>query len=124
MKPIVLFGREPAAWLALFAVAVKMFSAFVIEVDEDTQAYVNAAAAAGMGVFIAWATKDGVVAAILGLVQAVIALAVGLGLDWDVATQAVVLSFVSLALGAYDRTQVTAPVPSQPKPTLSGPTAV
>lgn len=110
MKPIVLFGREPAAWLALFAVAVKLFSAFAIEVDEQTQAWVNAVAAAGMGVFIAWATKDGVVAAILGLVQAVIALAVGLGLGWDVATQAVVLSFVSLALGAYDRTQVTAPV--------------
>lgn len=110
MKPIVLLGREPAAWLALFAVAVKLFSAFVIDVDMETQAWVNAVAAAAMGVLIAWTTKDGVVAAILGLVQAVISLAVGLGLDWDVATQAVVLSFVSLALGAYDRTQVTAPV--------------
>jgi hypothetical protein len=110
MKPLLVLGREPAAWLALFAVAVKLFSAFVMDVDEQTQAWVNAAAAAGMGVLIAWMTKDGVVAAILGLVQAVISLAVGLGLDWDVATQAVVLSFVSLALGAYDRTQVTAPV--------------
>lgn len=111
MSPVIrLAGREPAAWLALFAVAVKLFSAFVIEVDETTQAYVNAAAAAGMGVLIAWITKDGLVAAILGLVQAAMSLAVGLGLDWDVATQAVVLSFVSLALGAYDRTQVTAPV--------------
>lgn len=110
MKPLFLFGREPAAWLTLFAVAVKLFSAFVIEVDEATQAYVNAAAAAGMGVLIAWITKDGLVAAILGLVQAFMSLAVGLGLDWDVATQAVVLSFVSLALGGYDRTQVTAPV--------------
>lgn len=110
MKPLVLFGREPAAWLALFAVAVKLFSAFVIDVDMTTQAWVNAVAAAAMGVVIAWITKDGVIAAILGFVQAAISLAVGLGLDWDVATQAVVLSFVSLALGAYDRTQVTAPV--------------
>lgn len=124
MSPVKILGREPAALLALFAVAVKMFSAFVMEVDENTQAYVNAAAAAGMGVFIAWVTKDGVVAAVLGLGQAVIALAVGLGLEWDVATQAVVLSFVSLTLGAYDRTQVTAPVPVQPKPTPTGPTAV
>jgi hypothetical protein len=110
VKPILLLGREPAALLALFAVAVKMFSAFVINVDMETQAWVNAAAAAAMGVIIAVITKDGVVAAVLGLTQAVIALAVGLGLDWDVNTQAVVLSFVSLALGAYDRTQVTAPV--------------
>ena len=123
MKPIVVFGREPAAWLALFAVAVKLFSAFVMDVDEETQAWVNAAAAAGMGVLIAWITQDGVVAAVLGLVQALIALAVGLGLDWDVATQAVVLSFVSLALGGYDRTQVTAPVArNSVKPTT--PTAV
>jgi hypothetical protein len=110
MKPLLILGREPAAWLTLFAVAVKLFSAFVIDVDEQTQAWVNAAAAAGMGVLIAWITKDGIVAAILGLIQAAMSLAVGLGLDWDVATQAVVLSFVSLALGAYDRTQVTAPV--------------
>jgi nicotinamide riboside transporter PnuC len=110
MKPLLVIGREPAAWLALFAVAVKLFSAFVMEVDVDTQAWVNAVAAAAMGVLIALMTKDGVIAAILGLVQAVISLAVGLGVDWDADTQAVVLSFVSLALGAYDRTQVTAPV--------------
>jgi hypothetical protein len=110
MKPLLIFNREPAAWLALFAVAVKLFSAFVVNVDVDTQAWVNAAAAAAMGLLIAIITKDGVVAAILGLVQAVISLAVGLGLDWSTDKQALVLAFVSLALGAYDRTQVTAPV--------------
>lgn len=110
MKPILLLGREPAAWLTLFAVAVKLFSAFVINVDINTQAWVNAAAAAGMGLLIAILTKDGVVAAILGLVQAGLALAVGLGLDWSADKQGLVLAFVSLVLGAYDRTQVTAPV--------------
>ena len=110
MSPVRIFGREPAAWLALFAVAVKLFSAFVMHVDQDTQAWVNAVAAAAMGLLIAWITQDGVVAAILGLVQAVISLAVGLGVHWDTTTQALVLSAVSLALGAYDRTQVTAPV--------------
>ncbi|MEW2402117.1 hypothetical protein [Streptomyces sp. NPDC046862] len=119
MSPVRILGREPAAWLALFAVAVKLFSAFVMDVDQNTQAWVNAVAAAAMGLLVAWIANDGVVAAILGLVQAVIALAVGLGLHWDVATQAVVLSFVSMALGAYDRTQVTAPVPAiPPKPTV------
>lgn len=123
MKPKLLLGREPAAWLALFAVAVKLFSAFVINVDNDTQAWVNAVAAAVMGLLIAAMTKDGVVAAILGLVQAVIALAVGLGVHWDATTQALVLSAVSLALGAYDRTQVIAPVPAQPAP-VQAPRAV
>ena len=110
MKPLLILGREPAALLTLFAVAVKLFSAFVMDVDIDTQAWVNALAAAAMGLLIALMTKDGVIAAILGFVQAALALAVGLGLDWDAAQQGLVLSFVSLALGAYDRTQVTAPV--------------
>ncbi|MGW2739136.1 hypothetical protein ACWC4D_33675 [Streptomyces sp. NPDC001288] len=110
MSTIKIFGREPAAWLALFAVAVKLFSAFVMTVDVDTQAWVNAVAAAAMGIVIAVITKDGMVAAILGFVQAGIALAVGLGVHWDVTTQALVLSAVSLLLGAYDRTQVTAPI--------------
>jgi hypothetical protein len=105
-----ILGREPAAWLALVAVAVKLFSAFVIDVDPTTQAWVNAVAATAMGLLIAWLTHDGVVAAILGLVQAVISLAVGLGLDWTTDTQGLVLAFVTLLLGAYDRTQVTAPV--------------
>ena len=104
------FGREPAMWLMLIAVGVKVFSAFVVEVSPDAQAWINAAAAAGMGLVVAILTRDSVGAAVLGLAQAVLALAVGFGLDWSADQQALVLSFVTVAAGMFDRTQVTAPV--------------
>lgn len=106
-----IFGREPAAWLALVAVVVKLVSAFVIEVSPDQQTVINAVAAAAMGLFIAVLVHDGVIAAVLGLAQAAVALAVGFGLDWSVDQQALVMSFIALIVAGYERTQVTAPVP-------------
>ncbi|MFD3516324.1 hypothetical protein [Streptomyces sp. NPDC058657] len=113
MNTVKIFGREPVAWLTLFAVCVKLFSAFVLEVDPNVQAWVNAVAAAAMGVAIALIVDDGAVAAVLGLVQAALALAVGLGADLTTVEQGLILSALSLALGGYERTQVTAPVPAK-----------
>jgi hypothetical protein len=104
-------GREPAIWLALLAAALKLVGAFWLDLGTDQQAWLNAVAAAGMGLAIAVMVKDGVVAAVIGLAQALLALAVGLGLDWSAEQQAVVMGFVTLVAGAFDRTQVVAPVP-------------
>lgn len=107
-----IFGREPAAILALVAVAVKLVAAFWVDLSADSQALLNAAAAAIVGVIVAFATRDGISAAVYGLAQAVLALAVGFGLDWTAEQQAVVLSFVSVAVAMFVRTQVTAKVPA------------
>ena len=107
-----LLGREPAMWLSLIAILVKLVSAFGFDVSVDVQAWINGAAAAGVGLLLAIAAKDGVGAAVLGLAQASLALAVGLGLDWTAEKQAVVMTFVAIVIGMFDRTQVTAPVPA------------
>jgi hypothetical protein len=96
-----IFGREPAAWLALIAVAVKLSTAFGLDLTDGQQAVINAVAAA------------------LGFVQAALALAVGFGLHWSPEQQAVVMSFVSALVAMWTRTQVTAPVPPVSKPTLA-----
>lgn len=116
-----LFGREPALWLSLVAIVVKLISAFGVEVSVDTQAWINGAAAAGVGLILAIVAKDGIGAAVLGFAQAALALAVGLGLDWSVDQQAVVMTFVAIVVGMFDRTQVIAPVPAG---AVSKPTAV
>ncbi|WP_228981293.1 hypothetical protein [Streptomyces sp. DH12] len=108
------FGREPAAWLALVAVLVKLAAAFGWDASPTVQAAVNGFAAAGMGVLIALVVKDGLGAAIVGFAQGALALALGLGLDWSSERQAVVMAFVTVAVGMWDRTQVTAPVPPSP----------
>jgi low affinity Fe/Cu permease len=110
--PVKILGREPAAWLAFVAIVVKLVSAFIVTVGDDTQAYINAAAAAGMGLLIAVIVHDGVIAAVLGLVQASISLAVGLGLDWSADRQALVMTAVTILFTGYDRSVVTAPVPA------------
>jgi prepilin signal peptidase PulO-like enzyme (type II secretory pathway) len=118
-----LFGREPAALLAFFAILVKLFSAFVINVDADVQAWVNAVAAAAVGIAVAWIVHDGLSAAIYGFAQAALALAVGLGLGWSADKQAIVLSVVAGAIGMWTRSQVTAPTPA-PALAKPGPTGV
>jgi hypothetical protein len=107
-----LFGREPAAWLALVAVAVKLLAAFGLDVSADQQATINAVAAAVMGVLIAALVHDGVGAALVGFAQAALALAVGFGLDWSADRQAVVMAAATVVVGMWDRTQVIAPVPA------------
>lgn len=107
-----IFGREPALILTLIAVALKTGAAFGLEVSGEQQAVINAVAAAGVGLLIAFMASDGIGAAILGFVQAVIALAVGFGADWSAEQQAIVLSLAAAVVGMFDRTQVTAPVPA------------
>ncbi|MGW7636077.1 hypothetical protein [Streptomyces decoyicus] len=105
-----IFGREPALILAFIAVVVKLAAAFGLDVSTDQQAWINAVAAAAVGLILAVMAGDGVSAAVLGFVQAALALAVGLGLDWSVDQQAVAMSFVAAVVAMFDRTQVTAPV--------------
>jgi hypothetical protein len=105
-----IFGREPALWLALVAVGVKLATAFGLDVSTGQQAVINAAAAAVVGLVVAFLVHDGVSAAILGLVQAAVALAVGFGLDWSADQQAVVMSASAALVAMFVRTQVTAPI--------------
>jgi hypothetical protein len=114
-----IFGREPALWLALIAVAVKLIAAFGVNVTADQQAVINTVAAAAVGILIAVSTHDGLGAAVLNFVQAGLAAAVGFGLDWSADRQAVVLSFVSAVVAMWTRTQVTAPVPPVKRPSIA-----
>lgn len=111
-----IFGREPALWLALVAVLVKVLSAFWGHVNVDQQAVINAAAAAAVGLIVAAMVGDGIVAAVLGFVQAVIALAVGFGLHLSSDRQALLMSLATVIVAMFTRTQVVAPVAARPLP--------
>lgn len=106
-----ILNREPAAWLALVAVAVKLLAAFGIQISSQQQAVVNAVAAAAVGLAVAVMAHDALAAPLYGFAQAALALAVGFGLRWSADQQAVVLSFVQVAIAMFVRTQVTAKTP-------------
>lgn len=110
MNDVRILGREPAVFLALAASAIKLIAAFWINLSTNQQAVMNAVVAALVGIAVAVIAKDAMVAALLGLAQALLALAIGFGLDITAENQAVIMSFVAVALGMFERTQVTAPV--------------
>lgn len=104
-------SRDPALYLTLFATAVRLAAAFWWHLGDEQQAFLNAAATALAGLVVAfWVRRDGQVAALLGLVQAILALAVGFGLNVSAEGQAVIMSFVGAAAAMFIRTQVTATV--------------
>lgn len=108
-------SREPALYLTLFATAVRLLAAFWLDLSDGQQAVLNACATAVAGLIVAvWVRRDGQVAALLGVVQAILALAVGFGANLSAEAQAVIMSFVGAAAAMFVRTQVTAadPVPA------------
>lgn len=111
-----IFGREPAALLALVAVIVQFVSAFLVEVGQDTQTAINVTAAAGVGLIVAFMVGkdgDGLLAALVGFAQAGLALGMNLGLDWSADRQAAAMAAVTVVAQFFLRTQVTAPVPAK-----------
>lgn len=117
-----IFRREPAMWLGLVAVIVKLATAFGLNLTVDQQSVINAVAAALVGLAVAVMVHDGIGAAALGFLQAAIALAVGFGLHWAPGQQAVVMSFAAAVVAMFTRTQVVAPAPAGALPSAKRPT--
>lgn len=108
-----ILGREPVLWLALVAALIQLVSSFVFELSNEQQGVLNALAVAVIGVLTAFAVaKDKVAPALLGLVQA--ALAVGLAFGWELGAQdqSTIMAFATAVIGMFLRTQVTARVPA------------
>lgn len=104
-------GREPALLAAAIGTGLKLAGAFIVDLGAPQQAVLNAVVAAALGTLVAITTRDGLSAALLGLTQALIALAIGFGLHVDPDMQALIMSFVGTIIAMFIRTQVTAPVP-------------
>lgn len=111
-----LFKRDPAVLLAVFGAAIKLIAAFLIHLTVDEQAVLNALVAAVVGFAVAAAVRhDGQVPALLGVLQAMVAVAVGFGLRLSAEEQAIIMSFAAAVASMWVRTQVTAavgPVPA------------
>ena len=107
-----IFGREPALWAGLINVAVFIAGATVFHLSSKQESVVIAVAAAVLGVLVALSTHDGVSAAILGFIKAVIALALGLHLKVGATDMSLILSVLATFSAMFVRTQATARVPA------------
>lgn len=108
------FGREPAYWLALISGLVAFTSAAVTPLTVDQQGVLNACAAALFGVITAgFLAGEKSVAAIVGLFKALIAVGLAFGLSLSPEVQSSAMIVVELVLtGVLVRPNVVAPVKS------------
>lgn len=117
-----IFGREPAYWLALASGLIALISSAVLPLTVEQQGYLNAGAAAVLGVITAWALKgERLVAALVGFFKA--AIAIGLAFGWSLApeVQGSFMVVIELVLtGLLVRPVVVAPVPPAVELTPAG----
>lgn len=106
------FGREPVYLLGFIAALLQALSAFGVDISDGTQTAINAVSAAAVGLISAIVLKNGALAAaIVQLAQTVMALCVGLGLDWSADDQSKVMAAIGALVTLWLREKVTAPVP-------------
>ncbi|MFG1710117.1 hypothetical protein ACFLIM_43810 [Nonomuraea sp. M3C6] len=117
-----IFGREPALILGLLSAGLQMLTAVFLPLTTTQVAAINSIAAAGLGVWTAFATRnvDGghsVKAAVLGFAQAGITLGLVFGVSLTDQQTASIMAFVAL-LGALFVRQVSTPAspPTGPAP--------
>lgn len=108
-------ARDPVIWTNLFAAIVMLIATFYGHLTVEQQGLLNAAAVATAGLISGWKVAvDGGLALAMGLIKAVLAVAVSFGLHWSDQQQLVFMTLVA-ALGAmFVRTQVVAGVPPEP----------
>lgn len=106
-----IFGRDPAAFLAIVAVGVQAVVAWGVDLSETQQAAINAAATLVMGLAIALVVaRDQIIPAAGGALGAVLQLLVAFGFDISADKIATAGALLTAVLAAWLRTQVTAPV--------------
>lgn len=105
-------GREPALWLGTIAAAVQLTSYLAFPLTPDQQSLINAVAVALFGAITAWmvSAEKGVPAS-LGLLQAIIALAIGFGWHLSPGVQTSIMATATALAAFLTRTQVVAPIP-------------
>jgi hypothetical protein len=115
MRKLTIFGREPAVILAAVAAAISLLGAYVLHFDVTQEGALNAVAVAVVGVLTAMSVHDGLSAAIIGFVKAVIYVALAWHYHITPETQALILTAVGAFVALFGiRPQVTAAVPAEP----------
>jgi hypothetical protein len=107
-----ILGREPALWLATVAALIQFLSAQVLDLTPGQQGALNAVAVAVVGAITAWrVSAEKGVPALVGVLQALLALGLAFGLDMTAEAQSTLMALVTALASLWVRTQVVAPEP-------------
>lgn len=114
-KSATLLGREPAWWVSLVESGLTLLIVFQV-LSQSTFGLVLPVVQALAGLYIAWITKETMLAALTGFAKALISALVIFGWALTDTQTAAVLTFVALLGGAFVRDR-TYPLAFPPTPT-------
>lgn len=117
MRRLTLFGRDPAVLLAGIAAVISLLGAYVVHLSTNQQGALNGFAVAAVGVLTAMSLKDGGTAvAVVGLVKAVLYVALAYHFSISAENQAIILAAVTplLALVGVRPHVVSSVGPTEP----------
>lgn len=103
------FGREPAAWVTLIEATAMIVGVQLLNWSVEQVAVVVAVASAILAVYVAYVTKDTMLAVIVGLGKALITLAIAFGLEIPDDRAALYIALITAVVGFWNRSQ-TAPL--------------
>jgi len=106
-----IFGRQPVLVTTFLAVLIQVLSSMFLHWTDNQQALLNAAISTLLGFIAAAAVAlDKALPAVVGVVQAVLSVAIGFGVSISDSRMSMISALVAagVALWTYDR--VTAPV--------------
>lgn len=108
-------GREPALWAGLAKAVIITIATFAFPLTTDQQGTLNAVVAAVLGLVVAFAVSaEKAVPFLLGLLEAIIAVAVSFGANLTPTNQLVIMGLAAAVVAMFTRTQVVAPIPPEP----------
>lgn len=109
-----IFGREPAAIVAVVKAIITLIALTLLPLTADQQTAVNALAAAVLAFIVAWqVSAEKAFALLIGLAEAGIYVAANFGLHWSQDKQAALLAVIGAVVAVITRDRVVAPVPPQ-----------
>ena len=108
-----IFGREPALVAGLVKAATALAVSLGLSWSAEQVGLVNAAVAALLGAYVAWATKHTLASAVLALSDAVLALLIGFGLTLTPEQTGALIGLVAVVIGMFNRTQTSPVTPAE-----------
>ncbi len=106
-----IFGREPVAWTAAIAATLQVLSALVLHWTDEQQSLLNAAIAVVLGAIAAASVAfEKALPFVVGVVQAVLAVAIGFGAEISDSQLSLISVAVAAVVALWTRDRVTAPV--------------
>lgn len=104
-----IFGREPAAWVTLIEATLMVVGVQFFDWSVEQVAVVVVVANGVLAVYVAYVTRDTMLAVIVGLGKALITAAIAFGVNVPDDRAATYIALLTAAAGLYNRAQ-TAPL--------------